>query len=54
MPMTEKTKADRERDIFDWLALGQISKQQAAKLLTELHEDYYEAMISLYEATRRK
>lgn len=40
-------KRDREQDILDQLACGQIDKDQAGKLLTDLYEDFYEAMSAL-------
>lgn len=42
--MTRASKADREQDILDMLALGQITKDRAAVLLTDLYRDYYQAM----------
>lgn len=44
MTRAEVVKREREQDILDQLALGQIDKRQAGKLLTELHQDFYEAM----------
>lgn len=34
---------DREQDILDARWLGDITNEQAAKLLEELRQDYYEA-----------
>ena len=49
MTVTAQSKADRERDILDQLALGQITKEKAGKLLTELHQDWYHAQAIVCE-----
>ena len=49
MPITEKSMREREGEILDQLALGQITKEKAAKLLEELHQDYHEAMTIMRE-----
>ena len=50
--ITEASKRERERDILDNYFLGQISKPEAEKLLTELNQDHYEAMMTLKLAER--
>ncbi len=42
--------ADRERDLLDALALGQITKMEFAKLHEELTRDYYETQTVLHMA----
>ena len=44
---------DRERDILDARWLGDITNEQALKLLTELYQDHHEAHATLRTVTER-
>ncbi len=46
MPLS-KAYREREQDILDAYHLQQITRDAAAKLLTDLYRDYYEAQSSL-------
>ena len=52
--ITAASKADREQEILDQYALGQITREQAAKLLVELHMDWYHAQALVSETERSK
>ena len=54
MPVTEKSMREREGEILDQLALGQISKSEAVRQLTECHQDFYAALAIVSEAERSK
>ena len=54
MIVTTKSKADREQDILNALWFKRITKDQASKLLTELHEDWLEARSIIRETDRSK
>ena len=52
MTVTAQSKADREQDILNALWFKRITKDQASKLLTELHEDWLEARAIIRETER--
>ena len=54
MPVTEKSMREREGEILDALALGQISKAEAVSQLKECHQDFYTALAIVSEAERSK
>ncbi len=47
----EPAYRDRERDILDARWLGDISNDEALKMLTELYRDHYDAQTTLRMAT---
>ena len=52
MPITEKSMREREGEILDQYALKQITKAEAIVLLTELHQDFFEALTIINEQQR--
>ena len=52
MPITEKTMREREGEILDQYAVGQITKAEAVKRLAEINQDFFEALAIVNETER--